>query len=177
MSLKRKQKKYLDMLSKKLTHKELFDKLLILASEYFNIKKTAIVSKIQARKNVDVRSIIASLLHEQGLSYLQIAELLNKDHSTIIYYVNRVLTINELEKEYNNFKAYVQNYFEDKLDYLSGFIKLSENVFVKVDSIVAITEYENKTKVIINTGHEFITDIAINKLLDIITDYKINSKD
>lgn len=61
--------------------------------------KTKIITKRRHREIVDARMVFAKILRERGHIYKSIGVYLNKDHSTIIHYVEQAPNIFKTDKK------------------------------------------------------------------------------
>lgn len=61
-------------------------------AEYYDLKEDDLRKETKNRKAVHARSVAASLLFwRYGLSYSDIGRLLNRNHSTIMYHIHRIM--------------------------------------------------------------------------------------
>jgi chromosomal replication initiation ATPase DnaA len=55
-----------------------------------NIFQSDVMSTVRCRGNVDGRRAFCAILRNEGHSYTKIAEVLNKNHATVIHYVRGI---------------------------------------------------------------------------------------
>lgn len=72
------------------------EKLKKIVNEIFSVD---IESKSRKRDLVDARKVYAKILREAGYRYEKIAKSINKDHSTIIHYVENIENIMSYDKD------------------------------------------------------------------------------
>ena len=73
-----------------------------------NMKINDLLSESRVRKVVEVRKLIAFILHKKlNLTSIEVGKLLGKDHSTILYYCNWVIDTMSVDK---NYKKMVESY-------------------------------------------------------------------
>lgn len=72
------------------------EKLKKIVNEVFSVD---LESKNRKRDVVDARKVYAKILREAGYRYEKIAKSINKDHSTIIHYVENIENILSYDKD------------------------------------------------------------------------------
>lgn len=84
------------------------ENIIIEAAHYFNVNEAYLYKNERTRSRVQLRSMVFKAIRELSkISYLQIAAMFNKDHSTIIHGIRR---LNELMSVYPDIKDEYENF-------------------------------------------------------------------
>lgn len=68
---------------------------------YFKIEKRQLLSQSRLRRFVKPREMLCYVLHvEKGMGCAEVGELLNRDHSSVIYHTKKVRGYLEIDRDY-----------------------------------------------------------------------------
>ena len=99
------------------------EKLKEIVSKVFD---TNINIKTRKRNNVEARMIFSKILREDGNTFESIGKAINKDHSTIVYYVNQASTLIKQSIELSDKYLECKNCYIDNLDVVLPQMKYDE---------------------------------------------------
>ena len=120
------------------------EKLKEIVSQVFD---TDINIKTRKRNNVEARMIFSKILREDGSTLQAIGKAINKDHSTVIYYVNQASNLIKQSIELSNKYLECKNCYINNLDVVLPQMKYDElkNEVVELkDLINQLTEERNE---------------------------------
>ena len=159
------------------------EKLKEIVSQVF---ETNINIKTRKRNNVEARMIFSKILREDGNTFESIGKAINKDHSTIVYYVNQASTLIKQSIELSDKYLECKNCYIDNLDVVLPQMKYDElkNEVVELkalinqltterNEIIKVKEKYNRIKKIINlvaerthVGKEEFIERKINQMFN-----------
>lgn len=99
------------------------EKLKEIVSKVF---ETNINIKTRKRNNVEARMIFSKILREDGNTFESIGKAINKDHSTIVYYVNQASVLIKQSIELSDKYLECKNCYIDNLDVVLPQMKYDE---------------------------------------------------
>ena len=99
------------------------EKLKDIVSKVFD---TDINIKTRKRNNVEARMIFSKILREDGNTFESIGNAINKDHSTIVYYVNQASVLIKQSIELSDKYLECKNCYIDNLDVVLPQMKYDE---------------------------------------------------
>jgi len=99
------------------------EKLKEIVSQVF---ETNINIKTRKRNNVEARMIFSKILREDGNTFESIGKAINKDHSTIVYYVNQASSLIKQSIELSDKYLECKNCYIDNLDVVLPQMKYDE---------------------------------------------------
>ena len=119
------------------------EKLKEIVSKVF---ETNINIKTRKRNNVEARMIFSKILREDGNTFESIGNAINKDHSTIVYYVNQASVLIKQSIELSDKYLECKNCYINNLDVVSPEIKYDEmkNKISELNSLVNQLTSERK---------------------------------
>ena len=159
------------------------EKLKEIVSKVF---ETNINIKTRKRNNVEARMIFSKILREDGNTFESIGNAINKDHSTIVYYVNQASVLIKQSIELSDKYLECKNCYIDNLDVVLPQMKYDElkNEVVELkalinqltaerNEIIKVKEKYNRIKKIINlvaerthVGKEEFIEKKINQMFN-----------
>ena len=159
------------------------EKLKEIVSKVF---ETNINIKTRKRNNVEARMIFSKILREDGNTFESIGNAINKDHSTIVYYVNQASVLIKQSIELSNKYLECKNCYINNLDVVLPQMKYDElkNEVVELkalinqltterNEIIKVKEKYNRIKKIINlvaerthVGKEEFIERKINQMFN-----------
>lgn len=159
------------------------EKLKEIVSKVFD---TNINIKTRKRNNVEARMIFSKILREDGNTFESIGNAINKDHSTIVYYVNQASVLIKQSIELSDKYLECKNCYIDNLDVVLPQMKYDElkNEVVELkalinqlteerNEIIKVKEKYNRIKKIINlvaerthVGKEEFIERKINQMFN-----------
>ena len=159
------------------------EKLKEIVSQVF---ETNINIKTRKRNNVEARMIFSKILREDGNTFESIGKAINKDHSTIVYYVNQASTLIKQSIELSDKYLECKNCYIDNLDVVLPQMKYDElknevlelkllinQLTIERNEIIKVQEKYNRIKKIINlvaerthVGKEEFIERKINQMFN-----------
>ena len=159
------------------------EKLKDIVSKVFD---TDINIKTRKRNNVEARMIFSKILREDGNTFESIGKAINKDHSTIVYYVNQASVLIKQSIELSDKYLECKNCYIDNLDVVLPQMKYDElknevlelnllinQLTVERNEIIKVQEKYNRIKKIINlvaerthVGKEEFIERKINQMFN-----------
>ena len=159
------------------------EKLKEIVSKVFD---TNINIKTRKRNNVEARMIFSKILREDGNTFESIGNAINKDHSTIVYYVNQASTLIKQSIELSDKYLECKNCYIDNLDVVLPQMKYDElknealelkllinQLTIERNEIIKVQEKYNRIKKIINlvaerthVGKEEFIERKINQMFN-----------
>ena len=105
---------------KRITCSKINDIIAFICSDFL-ISKAELLSKKRIRNYSDARKIISYLLRKNTLlSFVEIGEILKRDHSTIIMQINTANCLLETDKKFKERLKRLEKEIEPKLLFLGG---------------------------------------------------------
>jgi len=161
------------------------EKLKEIVSQVFD---TDINIKTRKRNNVEARMIFSKILREDGNTFESIGKAINKDHSTIVYYVNQASVLIKQSIELSDKYLECKNCYIDNLDVVLPQMKYDElksevielkflcnRLATERNEIIKVQEKYNRIKKIINLvaerthiGKEEFIERKINQMFNSI---------
>lgn len=159
------------------------EKLKEIVSKVF---ETNINIKTRKRNNVEARMIFSKILREDGNTFESIGKAINKDHSTIVYYVNQASVLIKQSIELSDKYLECKNCYIDNLDVVLPQMKYDEiknevlelkllinQLTIERNEIIKVQEKYNRIKKIINlvaerthVGKEEFIERKINQMFN-----------
>ena len=159
------------------------EKLKEIVSQVFD---TDINIKTRKRNNVEARMIFSKILREDGNTFESIGKAINKDHSTIVYYVNQASVLIKQSIELSDKYLECKNCYIDNLDVVLPQMKYDElkdevvelkflvnKLASEKNEIIKVQEKYNRIKKIINlvaerthVGKEEFIERKINQMFN-----------
>ena len=159
------------------------EKLKEIVSQVFN---TDINIKTRKRNNVEARMIFSKILREDGNTFESIGKAINKDHSTIVYYVNQASVLIKQSIELSDKYLECKNCYIDNLDVVLPQMKYDElknevlelkllinQLTIERNKTIKVQEKYNRIKKIINlvaerthVGKEEFIERKINQMFN-----------
>ena len=159
------------------------EKLKEIVSQVF---ETNINIKTRKRNNVEARMIFSKILREDGNTFESIGNAINKDHSTIVYYVNQASVLIKQSIELSDKYLECKNCYIDNLDVVLPQMKYDElknevlelkllinQLTIERNEIIKVQEKYNRIKKIINlvaerthVGKEEFIEKKINQMFN-----------
>ena len=159
------------------------EKLKEIVSQVFD---TDINIKTRKRNNVEARMIFSKILREDGNTFESIGKAINKDHSTIVYYVNQASVLIKQSIELSDKYLECKNCYIDNLDVVLPQMKYDElkdevvelkflvnKLASERNEIIKVQEKYNRIKKIINlvaerthVGKEEFIERKINEMFN-----------
>ena len=159
------------------------EKLKEIVSKVFD---TNINIKTRKRNNVEARMIFSKILREDGNTFESIGNAINKDHSTIVYYVNQASVLIKQSIELSDKYLECKNCYIDNLDVVLPQMKYDElknealelkllinQLTIERNEIIKVQEKYNRIKKIINlvaerthVGKEEFIERKINQMFN-----------
>ena len=159
------------------------EKLKEIVSKVF---ETNINTKTRKRNNVEARMIFSKILREDGNTFESIGNAINKDHSTIVYYVNQASVLIKQSIELSDKYLECKNCYIDNLDVVLPQMKYDEiknevlelkllinQLTIERNEIIKVQEKYNRIKKIINlvaerthVGKEEFIERKINQMFN-----------
>ena len=159
------------------------EKLKEIVSKVFD---TNINIKTRKRNNVEARMIFSKILREDGNTFESIGNAINKDHSTIVYYVNQASVLIKQSIELSDKYLECKNCYIDNLDVVLPQMKYDElknevlelkllinKLTIERNEIIKVQEKYNRIKKIINlvaerthVGKEEFIERKINQMFN-----------
>ena len=159
------------------------EKLKEIVSKVFD---TNINIKTRKRNNVEARMIFSKILREDGNTFESIGNAINKDHSTIVYYVNKASVLIKQSIELSDKYLECKNCYIDNLDVVLPQMKYDElknevlelkllinQLTIERNEIIKVQEKYNRIKKIINlvaerthVGKEEFIEKKINQMFN-----------
>ena len=159
------------------------EKLKEIVSQVFD---TNINIKTRKRNNVEARMIFSKILREDGNTFESIGNAINKDHSTIVYYVNQASVLIKQSIELSDKYLECKNCYIDNLDVVLPQMKYDElknevlelkllinKLTIERNEIIKVQEKYNRIKKIINlvaerthVGKEEFIERKINQMFN-----------
>ena len=159
------------------------EKLKEIVSKVFD---TNINIKTRKRNNVEARMIFSKILREDGNTFESIGKAINKDHSTIVYYVNQASVLIKQSIELSDKYLECKNCYIDNLDVVLPQMKYDElknealelkllinQLTIERNEIIKVQEKYNRIKKIINlvaerthVGKEEFMERKINQMFN-----------
>ena len=159
------------------------EKLKEIVSKVFD---TNINIKTRKRNNVEARMIFSKILREDGNTFESIGNAINKDHSTIVYYVNQASVLIKQSIELSDKYLECKNCYIDNLDVVLPQMKYDElknevlelkllinQLTIERNKIIKVQEKYNRIKKIINlvaerthVGKEEFIEKKINQMFN-----------
>ena len=159
------------------------EKLKEIVSQVFD---TNINIKTRKRNNVEARMIFSKILREDGNTFESIGKAINKDHSTIVYYVNQASVLIKQSIELSDKYLECKNCYIDNLDVVLPQMKYDElknevlelkllinKLTIERNEIIKVQEKYNRIKKIINlvaerthVGKEEFIERKINQMFN-----------
>ena len=159
------------------------EKLKEIVSKVF---ETNINIKTRKRNNVEARMIFSKILREDGNTFESIGNAINKDHSTIVYYVNQASVLIKQSIELSDKYLECKNCYIDNLDVVLPQMKYDElknevlelkllinQLTIERNEIIKVQEKYNRIKKIINlvaerthVGKEEFIEKKINQMFN-----------
>ena len=159
------------------------EKLKEIVSKVFD---TNINIKTRKRNNVEARMIFSKILREDGNTFESIGKAINKDHSTIVYYVNQASVLIKQSIELSDKYLECKNCYIDNLDVVLPQMKYDElksevvelkflcnRLATERNEIIKVQEKYNRIKKIINLvaerthfGKEEFIERKINEMFN-----------
>jgi len=159
------------------------EKLKEIVSQVFG---TDINIKTRKRNNVEARMIFARILREDGNTFESIGKAINKDHSTIVYYVNQASNLIKQSIELSDKHLECKSCYINNLDVVLPQMKYDElksevvelkflcnRLATERNEIIKVQEKYNRIKKIINlvaerthVGKEEFIERKINEMFN-----------
>jgi len=159
------------------------EKLKEIVSQVFD---TDINIKTRKRNNVEARMIFSKILREDGSTFESIGKAINKDHSTIVYYVNQASSLIKQSIELSDKYLECKNCYIDNLDVVLPQMKYDElkdevvelkllinQLTIERNKTIKVQEKYNRIKKIINlvaerthVGKEEFIERKINQMFN-----------
>jgi hypothetical protein len=159
------------------------EKLKEIVSQVFD---TDINIKTRKRNNVEARMIFSKILREDGNTFESIGKAINKDHSTIVYYVNQASSLIKQSIELSDKYLECKNCYIDNLDVVLPQMKYDElknevlelkllinQLTIERNKTIKVQEKYNRIKKIINlvaerthVGKEEFIERKINQMFN-----------
>jgi len=159
------------------------EKLKEIVSQVF---ETNINIKTRKRNNVEARMIFSKILREDGNTFESIGKAINKDHSTIVYYVNQASVLIKQSIELSDKYLECKNCYIDNLDVVLPQMKYDElknevlelkllinQLTIERNKTIKVQEKYNRIKKIINlvaerthVGKEEFIERKINQMFN-----------
>ena len=159
------------------------EKLKEIVSQVF---ETNINIKTRKRNNVEARMVFSKILREDGNTFESIGNAINKDHSTIVYYVNQASVLIKQSIELSDKYLECKNCYIDNLDVVLPQMKYDEiknevlelkllinQLTIERNEIIKVQEKYNRIKKIINlvaerthVGKEEFIERKINQMFN-----------
>ena len=159
------------------------EKLKEIVSKVFD---TNINIKTLKINNVEARMIFSKILREDGNTFESIGNAINKDHSTIVYYVNQASVLIKQSIELSDKYLECKNCYIDNLDVVLPQMKYDEiknevlelkllinQLTIERNKIIKVQEKYNRIKKIINlvaerthVGKEEFIERKINQMFN-----------
>ena len=159
------------------------EKLKEIVSKVFD---TNINIKTRKRNNVEARMVFSKILREDGNTFESIGNAINKDHSTIVYYVNQASVLIKQSIELSDKYLECKNCYIDNLDVVLPQMKYDElknevlelkllinQLTIERNEIIKVQEKYNRIKKIINlvaerthVGKEEFIERKINQMFN-----------
>jgi len=159
------------------------EKLKEIVSQVFD---TDINIKTRKRNNVEARMIFSKILREDGNTFESIGKAINKDHSTIVYYVNQASSLIKQSIELSDKYLECKNCYIDNLDVVLPQMKYDElknevlelkllinQLNIERNKTIKVQEKYNRIKKIINlvaerthVGKEEFIERKINQMFN-----------
>jgi len=159
------------------------EKLKEIVSQVF---ETNINIKTRKRNNVEARMIFSKILREDGNTFESIGKAINKDHSTIVYYVNQASSLIKQSIELSDKYLECKNCYIDNLDVVLPQMKYDElknevlelkllinQLTIERNKTIKVQEKYNRIKKIINlvaerthVGKEEFIERKINQMFN-----------
>jgi hypothetical protein len=159
------------------------EKLKEIVSKVFD---TDINIKTRKRNNVEARMMFSKILREDGNTFESIGKAINKDHSTIVYYVNQASVLIKQSIELSDKYLECKNCYIDNLDVVLPQMKYDElkdevvelkflvnKLASERNEIIKVQEKYNRIKKIINlvaerthVGKEEFIERKINQMFN-----------
>jgi hypothetical protein len=159
------------------------EKLKEIVSKVF---ETNINIKTRKRNNVEARMIFSKILREDGNTFESIGKAINKDHSTIVYYVNQASVLIKQSIELSDKYLECKNCYIDNLDVVLPQMKYDElknevlelkllinQLTIERNKTIKVQEKYNRIKKIINlvaerthVGKEEFIERKINQMFN-----------
>jgi hypothetical protein len=159
------------------------EKLKEIVSKVF---ETNINIKTRKRNNVEARMIFSKILREDGNTFESIGKAINKDHSTIVYYVNQASSLIKQSIELSDKYLECKNCYIDNLDVVLPQMKYDElknevlelkllinQLTIERNKTIKVQEKYNRIKKIINlvaerthVGKEEFIERKINQMFN-----------
>ena len=159
------------------------EKLKEIVSQVFD---TDINIKTRKRNNVEARMIFSKILREDGNTFESIGKAINKDHSTIVYYVNQASVLIKQSIELSDKYLECKNCYIDNLDVVLPQMKYDElknevlelkllinQLTIERNKTIKVQEKYNRIKKIINlfaerthVGKEEFIERKINQMFN-----------
>ena len=159
------------------------EKLKEIVSKVFD---TDINIKTRKRNNVEARMIFSKILREDGNTFESIGKAINKDHSTIVYYVNQASVLIKQSIELSDKYLECKNCYIDNLDVVLPQMKYDElknevlelkllinQLTIERNKTIKVQEKYNRIKKIINlvaerthVGKEEFIERKINQMFN-----------
>ncbi|MEG0760790.1 helix-turn-helix domain-containing protein [Chryseobacterium sp.] len=127
----------------------------------FNISMAAIRSTTRKGLLPDLRKIISYELRSQGYTYMQIGAMLNKDHSTVVFYVNEYMNLLRFDKKFREKVEIVEkmkNNMKILLTLDNSKLVVLNNAMQFLDSMI-IQDHPKKNRMILSLVVELRTEL------------------
>jgi hypothetical protein len=129
-----------------------------------NIFQSDVMSPVRRRENTDGRRALCNILRNEGYSYIKIGDILNKDHSTAVYYgrsiegllkTNPIFTakydkasimfLKDIEKSANDFISKKINKLKDKVTSERSHVSTLNREIKRLEHVHLLLNKQNET--------------------------------
>jgi len=140
------------------------EKLKEIVSKVF---ETNINIKTRKRNNVEARMIFSKILREDGNTFESIGKAINKDHSTIVYYVNQASVLIKQSIELSDKYLECKNCYIDNLDVVLPQMKYDELKDEVVELKLLVNQLTSERREIIKVQEKYN---RIKKIINLVAE-------
>jgi chromosomal replication initiation ATPase DnaA len=140
------------------------EKLKEIVSQVF---ETDINIKTRKRNNVEARMIFSKILREDGSTLQAIGKAINKDHATIIYYVNQASSLIKQSIELSNKYLECKNCFINNLDVVLPQMKYDELKDEVIELKLLVNQLTSERREIIKVQEKYN---RIKKIINLVAE-------
>jgi chromosomal replication initiation ATPase DnaA len=140
------------------------EKLKEIVSKVFD---TNINIKTRKRNNVEARMIFSKILREDGNTFESIGKAINKDHSTIVYYVNQASVLIKQSIELSDKYLECKNCYIDNLDVVLPQMKYDELKDEVVELKLLVNQLTSERREIIKVQEKYN---RIKKIINLVAE-------
>jgi len=140
------------------------EKLKEIVSKVF---ETNINIKTRKRNNVEARMIFSKILREDGNTFESIGKAINKDHSTIVYYVNQASSLIKQSIELSDKYLECKNCYIDNLDVVLPQMKYDELKDEVVELKLLVNQLTSERREIIKVQEKYN---RIKKIINLVAE-------